>query len=78
MKTLILGIIILAAAAAAILPAGLGWWPLVAAFLKGALPVIAAFIGLVAVLIGIADIKDRAAAKKEEDAAPEQKTEDSH
>jgi hypothetical protein len=66
MKALILGLVIIAAAVCAVLPAGLGWWGDMLAFLRGALPVIAAFIGLIAVFIGIADIKDRAEAKKEE------------
>jgi hypothetical protein len=66
MKALILGIVIIAAALAAVAPAGLGWWGHVLVFLQGALPVIAVFIGLIAVFIGIADLKDRAEAKKEE------------
>jgi hypothetical protein len=73
MKALIIGVIIIAAAVIAVLPGGLGWGGDVLAFLKGALPVIAVFIGLIAVFIGIADIKDRAEAKKEK--AGEQKTE---
>ena len=35
-------------------------------FLRGGLPIFAAFIGLIAVFIGIADIKDKQDAKKEE------------
>jgi len=71
MKSLIIGIIILAAAVFAFLPPdvvgfGLGWRNDVLAFLRGALPVIAVLIGIIAVFIGIADIKDRAEAKKEE------------
>jgi hypothetical protein len=66
MKALILGILIICAAVLAVLPAGLGWWEDVLVFLRGAVPVIAAFIGLIAVFIGIADIKDRAEAKQEE------------
>jgi hypothetical protein len=66
MKALILGILILCAAVLAVLPAGLGWWDDVLIFLRGAVPVIAAFIGLIAFFIGIADIKDRAEAKKDE------------
>jgi hypothetical protein len=71
MKATIVGIIIIAAAVFAILPpeaagAGLGWGTDVLAFLRGALPVIAILIGLIAVFIGIADMKDRAEAKKEE------------
>ena len=71
MKAVIIGIIILAAAVFAILPPdaigfGLGWGSEVLAFLKGGLPVVAILIGVIAVFIGIADMKDRAEAKKEE------------
>jgi hypothetical protein len=66
MKALILGLVIIVAAVYATLPAGLGWWGHVLVFLRGALPVIAVFIGLIAVFIGIADLKDRAETKKEE------------
>jgi hypothetical protein len=72
MKALFLGLVFLLAAVLAVVPAGLGWWADVLVFLRGAAPVIAVFIGLIAVFIGIADIKDRAEAKKEE--APEEKT----
>ena len=70
MKSLVIGIIILAAAVFAVLPSnvagfGLGWWEDVLTFLRGALPVIAVLVGFIAVFIGIADIKDRAEAKKE-------------
>jgi hypothetical protein len=69
-KSLIIGIVILAAAVFAVLSPetagfGLGWWKDVLAFLRGGLPVIAVLIGLIAVFIGIADMKDRAEAKKE-------------
>jgi hypothetical protein len=71
MKAVFLGLIIIAAAVFAILPAetigyGLGWGIDVLAFLRGGLPVIAILIGLIAVFIGIADMKDIAEAKKEE------------
>ena len=71
MKAVIIGLIILAAAVFAILPQeiigfGLGWGNDVLAFLRGGLPVIAVLIGIIAVFIGIADIKDRAEAKREE------------
>jgi hypothetical protein len=70
MKALLIGLLIIAAAVFAVLPSGtgLGWWNEVLTFLRGALPVIALFIGLIAVFIGIADIKDRTEAKKEESA----------
>jgi hypothetical protein len=73
MKAVIIGIIILAAAVYAILPPdviglGLGWGSEVLAFLRGGLPVIAIVIGIIAVFIGIADMKDRAEVRKEEKA----------
>ncbi|MCL2181002.1 MAG: hypothetical protein FWB83_07730 [Treponema sp.] len=68
MKAIITGLIITAAAVFAILPAdkfGLGWGNDVLAFLRGGVPAIAVLIGLVAVIIGIADMKDRAEARKD-------------
>jgi hypothetical protein len=70
MKALVIGIIILAAAVFSVLsPAalgfGLGWWKDVLAFLRGGLPVIAVFVAFIAIFVGIADMKDRAEAKKE-------------
>jgi hypothetical protein len=65
MKALILGFIVIIVAVLSILPAGLGWGEDVLAFLRGALPVIAVFIGLVLAFVGVADIKDRADAKKD-------------
>jgi hypothetical protein len=71
MKAVILGLIFLAAAVFAVLPPdafgfGLGWGNDVLTFLRGGLPVIAVLIGLLAIFIGIAEMKDRAEAKKEE------------
>jgi hypothetical protein len=70
MKAVIIGLLIIAAAVFAILPAdilgyGLGWGDDVLTFLRGALPVIAVLIGLIAIFIGIADMKDRAEARAE-------------
>lgn len=68
MKSLIIGLLIIGAAVFAILPAegfGLGWGEEVVNFLKGGVPVVAIVIGIIAVFIGIADMKDRAEAKKE-------------
>ena len=72
MKSLIIGIVIVAASVFAILPPesvgfGLGWGNDVLAFLKGGAPVIAVLIGFIVVFIGIADMKDRSEAKKEEE-----------
>jgi hypothetical protein len=71
MKSLIIGVVILAFAVFAVLPPetvgfGLDWLDEMLAFLKGGVPILALLIGLVAIFIGIADIKDRAEAKKEE------------
>ncbi|MDR3020678.1 MAG: hypothetical protein LBU66_07230 [Treponema sp.] len=70
MKSLIIGLIIIAAAVFAILPAqpegiGLGWGDDVLAFLRGGVPVVAILIGIIAIFIGIADMKDRADARAE-------------
>jgi hypothetical protein len=65
MKALILGLVVIAAAVLAILPAGLGWGEDVLAFLRGALPVISFLIGLIMVFVGISGIKDRLDARKE-------------
>jgi uncharacterized membrane protein len=67
MKALLFGLIILAGAGVG----GYFWWDYVLIFLRGGLPVLGLLIGLLALFIGIADIKDRAAAKKEEQEAEE-------
>ena len=66
MKALILGTVVIVVAVLAVLPAGLDWKDDVLAFLRGALPIVAVFIGLILIFTGIADIKDRIAAKKEQ------------
>lgn len=67
---IIIGLVFLALSVWAVLPLdfplGLNWGHDVVQFLKGGLPVLGVLVGLVAIFIGIADIKDRAAAKKEE------------
>ena len=65
MKALILGFTVIVAAILAVVPAGLDWMDDVLMVLRGSLPVIAVFIGLILIFVGIADIKDRAAAKKD-------------
>ncbi len=67
MVALIVGIVFIAFAVFACVPGPLGWWTDVLAFLRGSLPVLALFIGLIAIFIGVADIKDRIEAKKEEE-----------
>lgn len=68
MVALIVGIVFLAFTVFAVVPApGLNWWNEVVLVLKGSVPVLALLIGLVAIFIGIADIKDKIEAKKEEE-----------
>lgn len=69
MVALLVGILFVVFAVYSVLPIqgwGLQWWDEVILVLKGAIPLIAVFVGLIAVFIGIADIKDRIEAKKEE------------
>ena len=67
MKALILGFVVISVAVLAILPAGLDWGGDVLTFLRGALPVTAIVISLILFFVGISDIKDRAALKKEQE-----------
>lgn len=68
MVSLIVGVLLIAFTVFAIIPGlPLNWGPEVISFLKGSVPVVAALIGLLAIFIGIADIKDRIEAKKEEE-----------
>lgn len=68
MITIIFGIICIGFTIFACLPKGIGldWSNEIILFLKGGAPVLAAFIGLIAIFIGIADIRDRQEAKREE------------
>ena len=67
MIALILGILFIAFTVFSVLPSmPLNWGENVIYFLKGSLPVFSAFIGLIAILIGFVDIKDKSEAKKEE------------
>jgi hypothetical protein len=74
MVALIVGIAFMAFAALAVLPFGLNWGADVLLFLRGSVPVLAAFVGLIAVFIGFADIKDRIEAKKEEEEDKKEET----
>ncbi|MFP4153775.1 MAG: hypothetical protein ACLFSV_13100 [Alkalispirochaeta sp.] len=72
MGALIVGIVFVLFAVYAILPASvsfavLNWWEQVKIVLAGGIPLLAVFIGLIAIMIGIADIKDKIEAKKEEE-----------
>ncbi|MCQ2578329.1 MAG: hypothetical protein MJ176_07340 [Treponema sp.] len=66
MVSIILGIVFIAFTVFSVLPGcPLNWGPDVINFLKGSVPVLAAFIGLICLFIGAADIKDKKEAKKE-------------
>ena len=79
MTALLVGILILLFTVYSVLPFewALQWWPYVLDFLRGGIPVLALFIGLVAVLIGIADIRDRIEEKKEKSEADTEESEES-
>lgn len=73
MVAIIVGLIFIAFTVFSVMPNFLNWGEEVITFLKGCAPVLAAFIGLISILIGSADIKDkREAAKEEKEAAKEQ------
>jgi len=74
MIALLIGIILVLFALYAVLPFSwaINWWPDVIRFLKGGLPLMALFIGLISFFVGIADIKDKIESRKEEDEEQEQ------
>jgi uncharacterized membrane protein len=69
MIALTIGIVLVLFAVYTVLPVswGLQWWPDVIQFLKGGVPILSVFIGLIAFFVGVADIKDKIEAKKEEE-----------
>lgn len=66
MVALAVGIVLVVVAVVLCLPGIFGWWADVLAFLRGSIPVLAVLIGAVAILIGVADIKDKKEAEREE------------
>lgn len=66
MVALIVGVIFVAFTVIAALPSVLGWGPQIILFIQGCLPVLTALCGILAIFIGIADLKDKREAKKEE------------
>ncbi len=72
MISIILGIIFIGFTVFACIPASpLQWGDDVVSFLKGFAPVLAAFVGLICLFIGAADIKDKKEALREEKEAAE-------
>lgn len=78
MVAMLVGLILIAFTVIACLPTGLNWGTDIIAFLKGAAPVLAAFVGMIALFIGFADIKDKKEAKKEEAAKQAEEKSTSH
>jgi hypothetical protein len=70
MVPLLIGILLVLFGVYAVLPLNspgfLNWSQDVIQFLKGGVPIVAFLIGLVAFFIGVADIKDKIEARKEE------------
>jgi hypothetical protein len=75
MIALTIGVVLVLFAVYAVLPVSwsLQWWPDVIQFLKGGVPILAVFIGLIAFFVGVADVKDKMEAKKEEEEEKEEK-----
>ncbi|MCR5217592.1 hypothetical protein [Treponema sp.] len=72
MITLLVGLILIGFCVYSCLPFGaLAWGSYIIDFLKGFAPVFAAFLGLIAVCIGLADLKDKREAKRENKEASE-------
>ncbi|RKX76376.1 MAG: hypothetical protein DRP87_12115 [Spirochaetes bacterium] len=79
MTALLVGLLFVIFAVYSVLPIkgwGLRWWEEVLLVLKGGIPLGALFVGVIAVFIGIADIKDKIEAKKEEQEMEEEKKEE--
>jgi hypothetical protein len=69
MVALFVGLVLIFFAVYAVLPVpwSLQWWQDVLAFLRGGVPIMALFVGLVAFFIGVADIKDKVESRREEE-----------
>jgi len=76
MIALIIGLVLILFAVYSVLPVGwsLQWWPAVVEFLKGGVPILALFIGVIAFFIGVADIKDKIESKREEEEEADEET----
>ena len=66
MVTILFGIACIAFTVFSCLPSGLNWGENIMYVLKGAAPILTALVGFIAILIGIADVRDRQEAKREE------------
>ena len=78
MIALLIGVLLILFAVYSVLPFSwsLNWWSDVIQFLKGGVPLIAVFIGLISFFVGVADIKDKIESKKEEEEDEEEEEEE--
>jgi hypothetical protein len=78
MIALLIGILLILFAVYSVLPFSwsLNWWADVIQFLKGGVPLIAVFIGLISFFVGVADIKDKIESRKEEEEEEEEEEAD--
>ena len=76
MIALFIGVLLILFAVYAVLPFpwALRWWGDVIQFLKGGVPLIAVFIGLISFFVGVADIKDKIESRKEEQEEEEEES----
>ncbi len=78
MVAIILGLVFIVLGIWAVLPfafpLGLNWGPQVLAVLQGGAPLVVLLLGLLAILVGIADMKDAMAAKKEAQESAKEET----
>ena len=74
MIALLIGILLILFAVFSVLPFSwsLNWWSDVIQFLKGGVPLIAVFIGLISFFVGVEDIKDKIESRKEEEEEEEE------
>lgn len=68
MIALLIGSVLILFAVYSVLPVSwsISWWSDVIQFLKGGVPIMAVFIGLISFFVGVADIKDKIESKREE------------
>jgi hypothetical protein len=74
MIALFIGVLLILFAVYSVLPFpwALRWWSDVIQFLRGGVPLIAVFIGLISFFVGVADIKDKIESRKEEEEEEEE------
>ena len=67
MKTLIIGFAVIGVAVLSVLPSGLNWGSDVLSFLRGSIPIVAVFVSLILIFLGVSNIADRVSGKRKGD-----------